>query len=84
MRNTKDGKIMFIEAIMKDFRKLALMLTFLENAIFQKRFLFLIQSSQISISLESLLLNEEMQNYISNKDTKRLNMMIIILRKIRT
>lgn len=66
MRNTKDGKIMFIEAIeaiMKDFRKLALMLTFLENAIFQKRFLFLIQSSQISISLESLLLNEEMQNY---------------------
>lgn len=52
-----------IEAIMKDFRKLALMLTFLENAIFQKRFLFLIQSSQISISLESLLLNEEMQNY---------------------
>lgn len=73
-----------IEAIMKDFRKLALMLTFLENAIFQKRFLFLIQSSQISISLESLLLNEEMQNYISNKDTKRLNMMIIILRKIRT
>lgn len=54
---------MFIEAIMKDFRKLALMLTFLENAIFQKRFLFLIQSSQISISLESLLLNEEMQNY---------------------
>lgn len=75
---------MFIEAIMKDFRKLALMLTFLENAIFQKRFLFLIQSSQISISLESLLLNEEMQNYISNKDTKRLNMMIIILRKIRT
>lgn len=52
-----------IEAIMKDFRKLALMLTFLENSIFQKRFLFLIQSSQISISLESLLLNEEMQNY---------------------
>lgn len=52
-----------IEAIMKDFRKLALILTSLENAIFQKRFLFLIQSSQISISLENLLLNEEMQNY---------------------
>lgn len=66
MRNTKDGKTMFIEAIeaiMKDFRKLALILTSLENAIFQKRFLFLIQSSQISISLENLLLNEEMQNY---------------------
>lgn len=39
------------------------MLTFLENAIFLKRFLFLIKSSQISISLENLLLNEEMQNY---------------------
>lgn len=48
---------------MKDFRKLALMLTFLENAISQKRFLFLIRSSQISISLENLLLNGEMQNY---------------------
>lgn len=55
-----------LEAILKDIRKLALMLTFLENAIFQKRFLFLnfgSEYSQISISLENLLLNEEMQNY---------------------
>lgn len=55
---------------MKDFRKLALMLTFLENAISQKRFLFLIRSSQISISLENLLLNAEL---FSKGDTKRLS-----------